>query len=230
MEGILVTINSGYQDGARLSVDDAQLVVRILETIASMALSSTYAPDMLIPTEGSQLCKLSDVVYNDMADSSSTQEYSSSYVFSSKRISKEVASELHIQMLSERKEISVVDSISKILNDYGPDNIFTKYLQNAADAGADAGATQFSIMLNHQFHSCNGILNKKISVGQGLALLIWNNSEFTQKDFEGLRKMAVGSKRHDPEKIGRRGLGFRWYSLPFDRSPKHGQWTTSCHL
>lgn len=250
MEGILVTINSGYQDGGRLSDDDAKLVVRILETIASVTRSSAYSPDMLILTEGSQLRKLSDVVYNDMAGSSSTQEYSSSYVFSSKRISKEVASELHIQMLSEKiwsgcnddffqnweQEISVVDSISKILNDYGPDNIFTEYLQNAADAGA----TQLSIMLDHQFHSCDGILNKKMSVGQGPALLIWNDAEFTQEDFEGLRKMAMGSKRklvltfemlffvskhqtarltdyvehltmcigHDPEKIGRHGLGF----------------------
>ncbi|KAG0100175.1 hypothetical protein BGZ93_003641 [Podila epicladia] len=218
MEGILVTIKSGYQDGRKLSDDDAKLVVRILETIASVTQSSVYSPDMLVLTEGSQLRKLSDVVYNDMAVSSSIQEYSSSYIFSSNRISKRVASKLHIQMLSERvwsgcnddffqnweQEISVVDSISKILNDYGPDNIFTEYLQNAADAGA----TQFSIMLDHQFHSCDGIFNEKMSVGQGPALLIWNNAEFSQKDFEGLRKMAMGSKRHDPEKIGRHGLGF----------------------
>ncbi|KAG0328427.1 hypothetical protein BG000_000486 [Podila horticola] len=189
MEGILVTIKSGYQDGGRLSDDDAGL-----------------------------LCKLSDVVYNDMADSSGIQEYTSKYVFSSNSISKGVASKLHIQMLSARiwsgcnddffqnweQQVSVVDSISKILNDYSPDNIFTEYLQNAADAGA----TQFSIMFDHQSYDCESILNEKMKEGQGPALLIWNNSEFTPQDFEGLRKMAMGSKRHDPEKIGRHGLGF----------------------
>ncbi|KAG0025520.1 hypothetical protein BGZ82_009973 [Podila clonocystis] len=218
MEGILVTIESGYQGGARLSDDDAGLVARILETIASVTRSSVYSPKMLILTEGSRLRELSDVVYNDMADASGIQEYTSSYVFSSNRISKRVASMLHIQMLSERiwsgcnddffqnweQQVSVKDSISKILNDYGPDNIFSEYLQNAADAGA----TQFSIMLDHQFYSCDGILNDKMSVGQGPALVIWNDAEFTPQDFEGLRKMAMGSKRHDPEKIGRHGLGF----------------------
>ncbi|KAG0025279.1 hypothetical protein BGZ81_007291, partial [Podila clonocystis] len=218
MEGILVTIKSGYQGGARLSHDDARLVVRILEAIATVTQPLVYSPKMLILTEGSQLRELSDVVYNDMADASGIQEYTSSYVISSNRISKRVASKLHIQMLSERiwsgcnddffqnweQQVSVVDSIGKILNDYGPDNIFTEYLQNAADAGA----TEFSIMLDHQSYDCEGTLNEKMKGGQGPALLIWNNAEFTQQDFEGLRKMAMGSKRHDPEKIGRHGLGF----------------------
>ncbi|KAF9367522.1 hypothetical protein CPB97_005660, partial [Podila verticillata] len=171
MEGILTTINSSYNQGDRLSDDDSGLVIGILGTIASVARSSAYSPGMLILTEDSRLRKLSDVVYNDMADSNGLQDYSADHVFSSSRISKSVATKLRIQMLSEKiwngcnddffqnweQEISVVDSISKILNDYGPENIFTEYLQNAADAGA----TQFSIMLDHQSHSCEGILNEK---------------------------------------------------------------------
>ncbi|KAG0325086.1 hypothetical protein BG000_001932 [Podila horticola] len=218
MEGILATIDSSYQDGAKLSDDDAGLVVRLLETIASFGSSAEYSPDMLILTEESRLCRLSDVVYNNMAEFSGLQEYSVNHIFSSSRISKSVAMQLHIQMLSEKiwngcnddffqnweQEISIVDSIRQILNDYGPENILNEYLQNAADAGA----SKFSIMLDHQFYSCDGILNEKMSVGQGPALLIWNNAEFTQPDFEGLRKMAMGSKRRDPEKIGRHGLGF----------------------
>ena len=207
MEGILITINSGYQDDDRLSDDDAGLVVRLLETIASFGSSEAYSPDMLVLTEDSRLRKLSDVVYNNMADSSELQEYSANHVFSSSRISKEVASKLHIQMFSEKiwsgcnddffqnweQEISVVESISKILNDYGPENIFTEYLQNADDA--NARATQFAITLDHKFYSCEGILNEKMAVGQGPALLIWNDAEFSPAEFNGLRKMAMGSKR-----------------------------------
>lgn len=206
MEGILATIHSSYEDGFSLSENDTELVVRILQTISHAPKASEYSPDLLVLTEDSQLRKLSEVVYNDMANSTTgTQDYGSGHVFCNNRISKQVAMKLHIQMLSEKvwggcnddffqnweQQISVVDSINKILNDYGPDTIFTEYLQNAADAGA----TQFSIMLDHQSYSSKGILNEKMSEGQGPALLVWNNAEFTQQDFEGLRKMAMGSKR-----------------------------------
>jgi len=139
-----------------------------------------------------------------MAESTEIQDLTLDEDFCSSRVSKSTASTLLIPMLSEKiwngcddeffqnweQQVSVVDTIKNILNDYGPDNIFTEFLQNAADAGA----TKFSVMLDDQSYIGGRILSEKMSVGQGPALLIWNNAEFSAKDFEGLRKMAMGSK------------------------------------
>ena len=43
---------------------------------------------------------------------------------------------------------------------------------------------------------------------QGPAVWIYNDKEFSEKDFEGLANLGVGSKSCDPAKIGRFGVGF----------------------
>ncbi|GJJ74593.1 sacsin [Entomortierella parvispora] len=218
MEAILAKVNSSYKSDDILSKPDADLALRILETIAKGKKAESFSPDLLVLTERSQLRKLSEVVYNDMAESNEIQELTSEEVFCNNRISKSTASMLLIPMLSQKiwngcddeffqnwdQQVDVVSMIKGILNDYGPDNIFTEFLQNAADAGA----TKFSVMLDHQSYVGGRILSEKMSAGQGPALLIWNDAEFSDKDFNGLRKMAMGSKGDDPKKIGRHGLGF----------------------
>ncbi|KAG0278714.1 hypothetical protein BGZ96_002274 [Linnemannia gamsii] len=43
---------------------------------------------------------------------------------------------------------------------------------------------------------------------QGPALLIYNNADFSEKDFNAICRLGVGSKSEDTSKIGRHGLGF----------------------
>lgn len=203
MAAILVKINAAYGADSKLRDQDAALALRILGTIAKLKKADAFFPSLLVLTEGLQLRKLSEVVYNDMAESTEMQDFTLGD-FCSNQISKNTASALLIPMLSQKiwngcddeffqnweQEVSVVDTVKKILNDYGPDNIFTEFLQNAADAGA----TKFSVMLDDQSYMNGRILCEKMSAGQGPALLIWNNAEFSGKDFEGLRRMASGSK------------------------------------
>ncbi|KAG0339354.1 hypothetical protein BG004_006859 [Podila humilis] len=217
LQDILATIKSGYPDGSKLNTDDSGLVVRLLQTIAFIGQTDDTSV-LYILTEDNQLCERSEVVYNNMAGTDSVLELAETCSFAHPSISKDVATKLQILMLSEKiwngcqddffqnweQEISVKDKIRQILNDYSSESVFHEFLQNAADAGA----TQFAIKLDHQHYDKTGILNDKMRVGQGPALLIWNDAEMTQKDFDGLRKLAMGSKQNDSQKIGRHGLGF----------------------
>ena len=44
---------------------------------------------------------------------------------------------------------------------------------------------------------------------QGPALLAWNDAQFSEADWKGIRSMHVSVKREDPLKVGRFGLGFK---------------------
>ena len=43
---------------------------------------------------------------------------------------------------------------------------------------------------------------------QGPALLVWNDSIFSEKDIEGIQELGLGSKRLEAESIGQYGIGF----------------------
>ena len=44
---------------------------------------------------------------------------------------------------------------------------------------------------------------------QGPALCVYNDAEFTDSDWEGIRKLHESIKKDDPLKVGRFGLGFK---------------------
>ena len=43
---------------------------------------------------------------------------------------------------------------------------------------------------------------------QGPALLVWNDSTFSEKDLKGIQQLGLGSKRSESESIGQYGIGF----------------------
>ncbi|KAG0380324.1 hypothetical protein BGX24_009002 [Mortierella sp. AD032] len=99
---------------------------------------------------------------------------------------------------------SIADRIKGILNDYDPSDIFNEFLQNASDAGA----TECRFWLDAKEYSTEKVLGTQMVAWQGPALMIYNDAEFSDKDFEALCKLGIGNKKDDPSKIGRHGLGF----------------------
>ncbi|KAG9061097.1 hypothetical protein KI688_007726 [Linnemannia hyalina] len=99
---------------------------------------------------------------------------------------------------------NIVDRIKGILNDYDPSNIFNEFLQNASDAGA----TECHFQLDMRSFGTEKVFSDQMAAWQGPALIIYNNAEFSDKDFEALCKLGIGNKKDDPSKIGRHGLGF----------------------
>ncbi|CAG8800260.1 1774_t:CDS:2, partial [Dentiscutata erythropus] len=103
--------------------------------------------------------------------------------------------------------------------DYSVGSIFTEFLQNADDAGARKICFVIDERDHRKFNNwfgllCknadkqNSLLSDEMNQWQGPALWIYNDAEFTQHDFESLKKLGMGGKRDDKTKIGRFGIGF----------------------
>ncbi|CAG8553738.1 7277_t:CDS:2, partial [Dentiscutata heterogama] len=109
--------------------------------------------------------------------------------------------------------------INNIIRDYSVGSIFTEFLQNADDAGArkicfvidERDHRKFNkwfSLLSKNADKQNSLLSDEMNQWQGPALWIYNDAEFTQHDFESLKKLGMGGKKNDKTKIGRFGIGF----------------------
>ena len=95
--------------------------------------------------------------------------------------------------------------IQNILRDYPFDVTLLKELLQNAD---DAKASKMCVILDKRKHGEESIISKNWQKLQGPAVLVWNNSIFTEKDFKGIQDLGLGSKRSDAESIGQYGIGF----------------------
>ena len=95
--------------------------------------------------------------------------------------------------------------IGNILRDYPFDiTVLKELLQN----GDDAKATKMYVILDKREHSSEHVLSEEWKNLHGPALLVWNDSEFSEKDLQGIQELGLGSKRSDAETIGQYGIGF----------------------
>ena len=95
--------------------------------------------------------------------------------------------------------------IQGIIRDYDFDITIVKELLQNAD---DARASQVCFILDRRTHGSKSILSEEWKELQGPALLVWNDSVFTEKDYKGIQKLGLGSKRYNEETIGQYGIGF----------------------
>ena len=95
--------------------------------------------------------------------------------------------------------------IQNIIRDYPFDMTILKELLQNAD---DAKATKMHVILDMREHSKEHLLSENWGELQGPALLVWNDSVFTDDDLIGLQRLGLGSKRSDSETIGQYGIGF----------------------
>ncbi|CAG8463921.1 13995_t:CDS:10 [Racocetra fulgida] len=75
-------------------------------------------------------------------------------------------------------------------------------------AGKFIDSNKWFNFLNITSDKQNSLLSDEMDQWQGPALWIYNDSEFSQHDFESLKKLGMGGKRDDKTKIGRFGIGF----------------------
>lgn len=98
----------------------------------------------------------------------------------------------------------LVTRLTGLLKDYPCDACIMKELLQNAD---DANATEIHFIKDFRTHTStrHTFGSEKL---QGPALCIFNDSFFTEKDFEGIHYLGEGSKRGDPTKTGQYGVGF----------------------
>ena len=95
--------------------------------------------------------------------------------------------------------------IQNILRDYPLDVTLLKELLQNAD---DSKAKKMYVILDKRYHKSTSILSEEWQDLQGPALLVWNDSVFSEKDLEGIQKLGLGSKRSEADTIGQYGIGF----------------------
>lgn len=100
---------------------------------------------------------------------------------------------------------SLTNRLKTILDLY-PDGspILNELIQNADDAGA----TIVRIMIDENHYPSNSLMDSRMKVLQTPALIVQNNSTFSEADFRNLASVGQGSKLQKLSTTGRFGLGF----------------------
>ncbi|KAK7495953.1 hypothetical protein BaRGS_00012654, partial [Batillaria attramentaria] len=101
--------------------------------------------------------------------------------------------------------------LRNVLDEYPDDGqILKEMIQNAEDAGA-----QKVKILTDRRHFNRDVDNKTrrkhphLAFLQGPSLCVYNDAEFTDSDWKGIRMLHTSVKEKDPLKVGRFGLGFK---------------------
>ena len=124
----------------------------------------------------------------------------------SKKLDKYISqAELHFRGVPFGQYEELTQRIQNILREYPFDITVLKELLQNAD---DAKAKKMCIILDKRTHGKESVLSENWQQLQGPALLVWNDSTFTEKDLKGIQQLGLGSKRSDAESIGQYGIGF----------------------
>ena len=102
----------------------------------------------------------------------------------------------------------LLQRIQNILHDYeGGLTIVKELIQNADDAGA----SEVNVCYDARKHVIDDEYNLRfpgMSRSHGPALLVQNNKPFSDEDFKNIQNLAGATKRDEPLKIGKFGVGF----------------------
>ena len=107
------------------------------------------------------------------------------------------------QKFGQREKLTT--RIQSILKDYPFDVTILKELLQNAD---DAKASKMYVILDERTHEGGRLLSEEWQDLQGPALLVWNDSVFSESDIEGIQKLGIGNKPSDADTIGQYGIGF----------------------
>ena len=191
------------------------------------------ADEVLVPietqtqTQWPELVPVSDVVYTDndflkeyvKSLDEEESEDERSYQFIHNHISTKLAHNLGASPLSEFMEISedtfedagqhepLTTRLKNILRDYKDGLTIIKELLQNAD---DAEATEVNICYDTRQHEANPkrLFFSGMVEAHGPALIVHNNSTFTDDDFTNITKLAGATKANKLLKIGKFGIGF----------------------
>ena len=208
-------------DAQSLPPDELQLILQLLELLSSLMRNgqlryqdichlghnNIVAPDtdmVLRPT--ATLC-LDDMKFKEASKSmrfvhsSISRTVAESIGISTKK--RKFLQDCSIGMPFEQKE-ELVTRLKGLLDGYPCDiGIMRELIQNADDANA----SEIHFIKDFRTHGCNAIFDN-FEEFQGPALLVFDDSGFSQADLQGLQKLGVGSKKVDQAKTGQYGVGF----------------------
>lgn len=191
--------------------------VRILEEIADHYITSAALEDeFLLPGEDGLLHPLSDLYYRDNQVAWMTPTLEAKYALHGE-ISKSLATGLGVPFLStlqldeddededdEQMGEDFVQRVAGFLKENDIRFAVNEWLANASDAKA----TQFSMVLDNDRHlQAHPVSPRLGELYESSTFVLFNNAQFSKKDFTGIRQISVGGKGGDSNSHGRYGLG-----------------------
>ena len=176
--------------------------------------------DIMLPDTEYVMHKASDLAYNDTPWCTPEEDYT----FVNGIIPRELANKLNVKPVRSKRleryaslatthfqgvpfgqREDLTQRIKNILREYPFDvTVLKELLQNADDAKAN----KMYVILDKRTHGQEKVPSEEWKDLQGPALLVWNDSTFSEKDLEGIQHLGVGNKRLDAESIGQYGIGF----------------------
>ena len=199
--------------------DNCQNVVReILAALPSLKLDKGFG-SFLLPDAEFVLHEATDLFFNDMTWKPQDEDYNfvheivplATAKFFGVQLCRSASltrylvsgSQFVVSQFGQHEERT--RRIQNIIRDYPFDMTILKELLQNAD---DAKATKMHVILDMRTHSDEHLLSDKWRDLQGPALLIWNDSVFSEEDLKGIQSLGLGSKRSDSETIGQYGIEF----------------------
>jgi sacsin len=204
---------------------EVDAIIQILMYLSDKTEEIRDSASLFVLNEKHTLVKSSTCIFNDVPWlNSSPVEMMKKYTFVHPKLSNETAASLGVaslrrllvntssQALTLSLELNLTGAeafgqsesltrrLKNILSLYpeGP-QILYELIQNADDARA----TEVCFMLNKKSYNQSSLLSSSIAAWQGPALYAYNNSVFTDEDFQNLSKIGQGSKL---DKISTTGL------------------------
>ena len=95
--------------------------------------------------------------------------------------------------------------LRNLIHDYPEGVGIVKELIQNAD---DAGAKRIHITFDWRQHSCNNLPDSRMRELMGAAMVVYNDSTFSDGDFENIQSLGESGKRETLWKTGRFGVGF----------------------
>ena len=207
--------------GSQRTATEAWSIVTSILTWLAEDTERINEGNLLVPVESSlfypQLLPIEEVSYTDnemLRDIANASE--EEYNLIHPKVS-HLAPILGLTPLSDKLDITedifedtgqhepLITRLSNILREYKDGlTIIKEMIQNADDAGA----TEVNILYDSRTHSTDNLLFKGMAESHGPALIVHNNSTFTEEDFENITKLAGATKANQPLKIGKFGVGF----------------------
>ena len=205
----------------KMEENDVKLYVRLLRVLVDCLKLENLTSDLLvhlyIPDTNGILNPIHRLCLDEI-DINSTE----AMLFTHPSISPDIAVPLGVNTKREQKvkECSkplklyskefgqneeLITRIKRILSGYPCDAGILKELVQNAD---DANANEVHIVLDFSSHPTDNLFSESWEPLQGPAILVYNDSCFSETDIVGIQSLGVVSKGDDTTKTGQYGVGF----------------------
>lgn len=193
--------------------------LRLLTALVDMPLTDKDRVRALIPALDGILRPIGTVYYDDIRSChvSAVTHLPQGIYTTHSRVGFDLAKQLDLTFVSHHdldfKSLcqtdrdmgeSLTNRIKGVLLQYSVEQAFSEFFANAADAGAKT----FAIMLDCWAAPSLHVLSPHSGELQSHpCLIVYNDSVFKQKDFEGIVDLGSGGKQNRTDTIGQFGLG-----------------------